>query len=70
LIVNTVLLYLARVWVKVPASNWNIPRPPCWSAQGPSPAPAITGPPPQSPEFGPLQAQVASDQQWARPVSA
>ena len=38
----------ASVWSNVPASNWNMPRPPCRSEHAPSPAPATTGPPPQS----------------------
>src|SRR5262249_3158231 len=53
----------ASVWEKVPPSNWNRPSPPCWIEQGPSPAPAITGPPPQELELGPWHAHVASDQQ-------
>jgi hypothetical protein len=37
---------------------------------GPSPEPAMIGPPPQSGDAGPLQAHVASDQRIARPVSS
>src|SRR5262245_51363470 len=46
-----------------------MPRPPCSAEHGPSEAPAITGPPPQDDEAGPLHAHVASDQQCAKLVS-
>jgi hypothetical protein len=60
----------ARVSSNVPASNWTLPRPPWRAEHGPSPAPATTGPPPQSALSGPWQAQVSSDQQWLMLVSA
>src|ERR1041384_225187 len=58
----------ASVCWYVPASNWNMPRPPCCDEHGPSDAPAITGPP-QNDDVGPLHAHVASDQQCDSPVS-
>src|ERR1051325_3351604 len=67
--VRTLEPYTRSVSLNVPASNWNMPRPPCCALHGPSAAPAITGPPPQSGEPGPWQAHVASDQHWARLVS-
>src|SRR5690242_13156697 len=68
--VSTSLPYLEIVCEKVPASNWNMPRPPCLSEHGPSPAPATTGPPPQSADAGPLHAHVSSLQQCESCVSA
>jgi hypothetical protein len=60
----------AMVSSKVPPSNWNMPKPPSCRLQGPSPAPATTGPPPQSGDAGPWQAQSSSVQQCERLVSA
>jgi hypothetical protein len=61
--------YVFSVWVYVPESNWNMPRPPCSSAHGPSAEPAMIGSPPHDDDAGPLHAYVASDQQCARFVS-